>query len=57
MQKTLIALTLALGFGFTATACDKKDDKKDAKAGDEKKDGGDKEAEKKEGDEKEDGGW
>src|SRR5690606_21993748 len=57
----VLALTLALAFGFATTACDKKEDKKDdkkseEKKGDEKSD--DKEAkaggeEKKEGD----GGW
>src|SRR5690606_5588572 len=53
-MRTIIALTLALAFGFTTTACDKKEDKKEDKKTDEKKD--DKKAEgeeKKEGD----GGW
>jgi hypothetical protein len=35
----VLALTLALAFGFTTTACDKKEDKKDEKKTDEKKEG------------------
>ena len=57
MRKTIthaLALILALAFGFTTAACDKKEDKKedkkDEKKTDEKKDGGE---EKKEAD----GGW
>jgi hypothetical protein len=53
------ALTLALtfSFGLTLVACDKKEDKKDAKADDKKTD--DKKADDKKdgGEEKADGGW